>query len=137
MDAVLKARELGKVIQQDERYINYNKAKKANDEDTQLQQLIGEFNLKRVTLNTEMSKPEKDNDKIAKLNTEIKDMYADIMRNQNMTAFSKAKDEMDSLLNKITMVITMSANGEDPDTCPVDAPAGGCSGSCSSCSGCH
>ena len=47
MDAIQAVRELGKAIQEDERYIEYAKAKKANDEDTELQNLIGEFNLIR------------------------------------------------------------------------------------------
>ncbi len=136
MDAIKKARELGKVIQEDERYKKYHEAKAANDNDKELQQLIGEFNLKRVTLNSEMSKPEKNDELIAELNQEIKDLYAKVMMNENMTAFSNAKDEMDSLLNKITMVITMSANGEDPDTCSVETQHS-CSGSCSTCGGCH
>ena len=47
MDAIKAARELGKAIQNDERYKAYIEAKKANDADDELQQLIGEFNLKR------------------------------------------------------------------------------------------
>ena len=38
MDAIQAVRELGKAIQADERYIEYAKAKKANDEDEELQQ---------------------------------------------------------------------------------------------------
>lgn len=136
MDVIKKARELGKVIQEDARYKQYNDAKKKNDEDKELQDMIGEFNLKRVALNTEMTKPEKDDAKIASINEEIQALYNKVMANENMVAFSNAKDEMDSLLNKVNMVITMSANGEDPETCPVEEPAS-CSGSCSSCGGCH
>ena len=36
MDAIQAVRELGKAIQADERYIEYAKAKKANDEDEEL-----------------------------------------------------------------------------------------------------
>lgn len=136
MDAIAKARELGKVIQGDERYKAYHAAKARNDNDEVLQAKIGEFNMKRVELNTEMSKPQKDEEKLSKYNEEIKALYDEIMQNENMIAFSQAKDEMDSLLNKVNMVITMSANGEDPETCPVEVPEG-CSGSCSTCGGCH
>lgn len=136
MNVIEKARELGKEIQKDERYSNYHKAKKINDEDTALQGKIGEFNMKRIELNAEMSKPEKSQEKMNELDAAIKSLYSEIMANESMIAFSKAKDEMDKLLSQINMVITMSANGEDPETCPVEAPSG-CSGSCSTCGGCH
>ncbi len=38
MDVIEMARELGKAIQQDERYKRIDAAKKANDEDSQLQE---------------------------------------------------------------------------------------------------
>lgn len=137
MDVIEMTRELGKLIQQDARYIAYNKAKDENDKDEELQKLIGEFNLKRVELNAEMSKPDKSQDKITKLDVEIKKLYSDIMGSKNMEAFNTAKEAMDEMLSQINMVITMSANGEDPGTCPVEMPQSSCSGSCSTCGGCH
>lgn len=138
MDAIKMTRELGKLIQQDERYTAYHAARVKNDADEALQALIGEFNLKRVELNTEMSKPEKDSDKLSRLDNEIKSLYGNIMANENMAAYNQAKQAMDDLLSQINMVITMSANGEDPDACPTEMPQSSCSGSCSSCGGgCH
>jgi len=135
MNAIEKARELGKVIQADERYIKYNETKLKNDNDEELQQLIGSFNLKRVALNTEMSKTDKSQEKLNALDTEIKEIYGKVMGNKNMSDFNDAKTEMDELLSQINMIITMSANGEDPDTCPIESSS--CSGGCDSCSGCH
>lgn len=137
MNTIDLTRELGKLIQQDERYKAYHKAKILNDADEALQSMIGEFNLKRVELNSEMSKAEKDSDKLARLDNEIKSLYGNIMANENMALFNQAKSAMDEMLSQINMVITMSANGEDPETCPVEIPQSSCGGSCSSCSGCH
>ena len=136
MNAIEKARELGAAIQADEKYINYHKAKELNDNDETLQEMIKEFNLKRVQLNSEMSKADKSQEKISELDSEIKSLYGNIMANENMNAFNTAKTEMDNLLAQVNMIITMSANGEDPMTCPAELPSS-CSGSCSSCSGCH
>ncbi len=136
MNAIEMTRELGKLIQQDERYLTYHKAKELNDKDEALQGLIGEFNLKRLELNTEMSKLEKDSEKLSKLDSEIKSLYGNIMANENMASFNDAKNEMDNLLSKINMIITMSANGENPETCSVEQPSS-CGGSCSTCGGCH
>mgnify|MGYP000866844556 CR=1 FL=1 len=135
MNVIEMARELGKLIQQDERYAAYNKAKEANDKDEILQNLINEFNMKRVQLNTEMSKPDKDSSKLSELDSAIKSLYGNIMANENMIAFNEAKTAMDNMLSQINMVITLSANGEDPATCPTEMSSS-CSGSCSTCGGC-
>lgn len=136
MDVLLTARELGKQIQADERYKAYHEARELNDKDETLQQLIADFNEKRVALNAEMSKSEKDSDSLQKLDGEIKSLYASIMKNENMTKFNNAKEAMDGLLSEINVIITSCANGEDPDTCPSEIPHS-CGGSCSSCGGCH
>ncbi len=57
------------------------------------------------------------------------------MVNPNMAAFNAAKNAMDGMLAEINNIITASANGEDPETCP--SQPSGCSGSCSTCGGCH
>ncbi|MCM1226090.1 MAG: YlbF family regulator [Clostridium sp.] len=135
MDVVSMARELGKLIQQDERYGAYVKAKELNDKDEELQRLIHEFEAKRYELNMEMSKTDKDADKLKELDGVIKNVYGEIMVNPSMAAFNKAKNAMDGMLAEINNVITASANGEDPETCP--SQPSGCSGSCSTCGGCH
>ena len=56
------------------------------------------------------------------------------MQNVHMAAYNDAKQAMDALLNEINTIIAVSANGGDPDTAQA---SGGCSGSCSGCSGCN
>lgn len=134
---IAAARELGAALQADDRYIQYGKAKEENDSDTALQELIKEFNLKRVQLNQEMNRKEKDQIKLSEIDAEVRYLYGEIMGNPHMEAFTEAKNEMDSLLSQVNAVITMSANGEDPMTCDPTPPASGCSGGCDSCAGCH
>lgn len=136
MTVIDKARELGVMIQQDERYAAYYAAKDANDNDETLQNMINEFNMKRMQLNSEMSKEQRDEAKLAELDKAIKNLYSDIMSNENMDNYNKAKNAMDALLNEINMVITFSANGEDPMSCPTTQEHS-CGGSCSTCGGCH
>ena len=93
-----------------------------------------EFNLVRMNLNAEMSKSEKDKARIDQLNAEMRTLYAEIMKNPHMLAFSAAKDEVDKLANQINTILMMAINGEDPDE--IDVSAAGCGGNCSSCSGC-
>ncbi len=134
MDVIQMTRELGKAIQQDDRYTAYMLAKKKNDEDKELQELIDSFDKKRSELNMAMSSENKDTDLIKSLDTEIKNIYGKIMSNPNMAIFSGAQAQLEQLINDVNQIITMCANGEDPDTCQVQH---GCSGSCSTCGGCH
>lgn len=135
MDTISMARKLGKLIQQDERYKAYQNAKTVNDQDAELQKLINDFEMKRYELNMEMSKTDKNAEKLKELDGVIKNLYGEIMVNPSMAEFNKAKNAMDTMLAEINNIITASANGEDPETCP--AQPSGCSGSCSTCGGCH
>lgn len=137
MKVIEKARELGVLIQQDERYSAYYEAKDANDKDENLQNMINEFNMKRMQLNAEVSKEEKNEERLSELDNAIKSLYGTIMANENMIRYNKAKSDMDSLLNQINMIITYSANGEDPLTCPCEEVSVNCGGDCSACAGCH
>ena len=137
MDAIQAARELGKAIQNDERYKGYIAAKEANDKDDALQQLIGEFNLKRENLRLQMEKPEneQDSEKTEKLNKELQQCYEKVMSNPNMANFAVMKGTLDQLLQEIQGIITLCCDGEDPDTC--QARPAGCTSDCSTCGGCH
>ena len=134
MDIIEKARELGKLIQQEETYIKLHEAQEKADADTELQDLIGEFNLKRISINNEASKTEKNQEKMQALNQEMRAVYAKIMQNENMIAYNEAKDKFDIIANRVTAIVNNSINGEDPETTDFSA---GCSGSCSTCGGCN
>ena len=68
-NVVEMARELGHALQQDERYTRYLNATLENDKDEVLQDLIGRFNTLRVDINREISKSEKDQARIAQLDS--------------------------------------------------------------------
>lgn len=135
MDIIKLTRELGKAIQQDEKYLKYKIASQNNDEDEILQNMIGEFNLTRMNLNTEIQKGEPDERKIEELNKKIRGLYKNIMENSNMIAYNAAKQDFDQLIKRITTIILQSANGEDPGTTDLRETA--CTGSCETCSGCN
>ena len=134
MDIIELAREIGKKIQSDDMYIKLKIAKQNSDEDKKLQDLIGEFNLKRIAINNEATKDERDEKKLQELNEELRELYSTIMKNENMIAYNIAKQEMDSVLKRVTAIIMQSAEGEDPETTDYEES---CTGSCSSCGGCH
>lgn len=135
MTVIEAARELGKVIQADARYIEYVKAKELNDADEGLQNLIGEFNLIRQNYAMESDRPEEeiDHDKVKKLRDDMNATYEKIMTNENMAVFTMAKQGMDKLMSEINTILTYSVEGEDPATCPSEPPQSACSGDCGSC----
>ena len=134
MDIIAMARELGKAIQQDERYKRIDAAKKANDADQALQDLIVKFNMKRSELSTEMAQENKDPEKLNALDKELKELYRDVMANENMVEFNAAKVEVDTMMNFISEILYGSVNGENPDTIEMQT---GCGGNCASSGGCH
>ena len=132
MDIIEMTRELGKALQADDRYIAYNLAKQANDADEALQQQITAFDEMRNELNAELCKEDKDTDKIKELDEGVKSNYMQIMRNKNMMVFTAAQGSLEALVNNINQIITLCANGEDPETCQPSS----CTGSCATCGGC-
>ncbi len=135
MDIIELTRELGKALQADERYVNMRLAQQQSDEDEALQQLIGEFNLKRMAINNEAQKDDRNEETLQRLNQEFRGVYAQIMQNEHMQRYNDAKTEFDALLQRVTGIIGLCADGENPDTCDYDAAS--CGGDCSSCGGCH
>ena len=133
MDVIAMARQLGKALQQNEGYLRLMVAQQQNDADETLQALIGKFNLARINLNTELNKTDKDQARVTALNEEVRAVYGQIMDNENMAAYNKAKTEFDDTVDFVMQSLRGSINGEDPDLIEKQS---GCSGSCSSCSGC-
>ena len=130
MDIIQMARELGKALQQDDRYIAYMLAKQVNDEDTALQADINRFDELRAELNTIMSSENANHDKLRETDRELKEVYRKIMANKNMLVFNAAQKSLEGLVSSINEIISLCANGEDPDTCE---PSSGCA-ECGGCS---
>lgn len=139
MDVIELTRQLGKAIQEDERFIEYHRARQLNDADEGLQELIGEFNLVRQNLAMQHDLPEAEQskEKISELTQKMQSVYNEIMTNENMAQFTMAKAEMDKMMSGVNTILTFALEGEDPMTCPSEQPQASCSGDCGSCGGCH
>ena len=135
-DLLEMAKELGKALQKDERYLAFRAASAENDKDEELQNLIGEFNLKRLDLGNEEDKSEHDEVRVKALGEEVRSLYSQIMAHESMRKYQAARAEFEQLLDGINRVIAYSAAGQDPDSYDPTAAAS-CSGDCSGCAGCH
>ena len=135
MDIIAAARALGAAIQADERYKMVLEQRRINDADKELQELIGEFNMARMSVDNELGKEEgRDEEKIKEFNSTLRRLYGKIMCNDNMIEYNKAKEEFDAVMQRANAIIELCTEGEDPATCE---PATGCTGSCATCGGCH
>jgi len=138
MEEIIRlTRELGKAIQESPDFAEYLNAKIKNDEDEALQKMILEFNMIRMNLGGELSKgdAERDQQKVDKLNADMRATYESIMANEHMVAFSQTKTKIDEIMRQVNGILNMVLEGEDPMTCTL--PDASCGGDCSSCGGCH
>ena len=134
MDVTKLARELGKAIQQDERFVRYAKAKLENDNDQDLQSAIGNFNIIRMELEKATSNETPAEEKIKELNENLRKVYGEIMSSAPMVEYNTAKAMLDQMMNDVNIILSKSLDGEDPDTIDLEAA---CTGSCATCGGCH
>ncbi len=134
MDIIEAARKLGAAIQEDPRFIHYAAAKLANDKDEDLQNKIGQFNVIRMNLDTALSAEDKDEAKVQELNEQLRALYGEIMGSEAMQKYNEAKTVLDAMLNDINSIIMQCVEGADPETVEVHT---NCTGSCSTCGGCH
>lgn len=136
MDIIEAARQMGTAIQADERFLKLVEARRKNDADAELQELIGQFNVARMTVDNELSKDEeqRNEEKIKEFNVTMRQLYGKIMCNDSMMAFNEAKKDFEAVMNRANAIIELCTQGEDPATCE---PAEGCTGSCATCGGCH
>lgn len=133
MDIIELTRALGAAIQETEEYKRFMTAKEKNDNDEALQKQIGDFNLLKMQLDSEHEKEEKDDAKILELNEKIVALYNEIVSGESMTEYNAAYEAYRTLTDKISNILLMCENGEDPATCEPSS----CTGNCSSCGGCH
>ena len=133
MDIIELTRALGAAIQETEEYKRFMSAKEKNDNDEALQKQIGDFNLLKMQLDSEHGKEAKDEAKILELNEKIVALYNEIISGESMTEYNTAYEAYRALTDKISNILLMCENGDDPATCEPSS----CTGNCSSCGGCH
>lgn len=136
MNVIELTRELGKAIQADERYKNLMTAKEANDNDQQLNELIGKLNLIQMSYQHEAESENADEEKMNQFDKEFREVYGEVMLNPNMKKYEAARQEVDDMMNYVMQILSLCVNGEDPETCEPQTADGSCTGSCSTCGGC-
>lgn len=134
MDKIIeKTIEMAHEMMKDPRFLAFRLATERNDEDEELQKLIGDFNVARMKLN-QAARDENGKEKADAIQQEVKELYAKIMQSETMTNYVCAQEEMNKVVKKVNAIITGTLDGMLPEDIDLDSA---CSGDCSSCGGCH
>jgi len=135
MDMIEMAREIGRTLQKDERYIRATADAQLVNASEELKQMISDFDEIRAKMEFEMAQAKgKANDAIMDLDEQINEHYNRINSHPLMINYEASRKELEALVNYMMRIITSSANGEDPDSILEEDE---CTGSCSTCGGCH
>ena len=124
------AKLLGEAIKKDTRLIEFEAAKRAYENDTALQNAIGEYEVQQQALQSEMIKEDKDSFTIDAINNRINDLYNAIVTNASFVRLNQLQLEVNELMNEVNNTITCAITGEDPKSA--------CTHNCATChSQCH
>lgn len=129
---IMKTLELAHAMMEDDRFLKYRLAAQNNDEDGELQKLIGDFSIARMNLNAANKADEKD--RLPDLQAEVQRLYGEIMSNGNMSAYAAAQEDINVMVKKINTIITGTLDGQLPEEIDLEAA---CGGNCEGCGGCH
>ena len=129
-DIIKLATQLGDMLKNSQQFNDYQEVKARYETDSELQMLIGEFNLRKMAVMNEMQNEEgRDEKKFELLQQQMRESYAAAMANPLMKEFNQKKEKFENMVNEVYSVINYEITGQD----------GGCDKSkCASCGGgCH
>lgn len=125
MTIVEKAHELGQMIKDSDEMKALHEAEETQAHDEQAQQLVAEFNLKRMNLARDMQEKKLSQEDAIKQNNEaFNEMVA---KSETIKNYVEAKKAFDKLVNGVNSTINIYIMGEQ----------GGCTHDCHTCGGCH
>lgn len=119
-----KAEELGEMIKASKEYTAFKAAEDVQNNDETAQELLKEFNLKRMNLARDMHNGVITQDEAVKKSQEDFDALA---QNSVIAAYIEAKNAFDAVVEEVNATLNYYITGQQP----------GCSCDCGSCGGCH
>ena len=123
-----KARELGMMIAESEEFKKLKETEEIQLSDATAQQMMMEYNTKREELAERASNPDLTKEDWEKLNMDAQAEFIKLCQNENIKNYLDANQCFSNLIDKVNSIIAHFVKGDDSSAC---------SGSCSSCKGCH
>ncbi len=131
LQIVALAKQLGKELQECEKFKEYMAAKKDFLENDELKTKLSEFKVQKALLDKQAELENADEVVIDAIGARAELLYREINENPVFVRFQNAEQEFNMLLGAVNT--TIGSFLKDPDE--VSA-SGSCSGNCSSCKGC-
>ena len=129
MTAFELAAQLGKALKEDEKLVRLANAKKAYEEDKELQKYMIEYEVQQKALQVEITREERDTLFIDVIQKRIDELYKLIMEHPVFAELNEAQAEVNELMNAINNTISFEITGELPNSCTHNCST--CGGSCS------
>ena len=104
-DIFALATELGNALKADERLIRLENAKKAYQEDGELQKMMVEYEVQQRALQGEITKPERDTVFIDIIQNRIDELYNAIMGHPVFAELNEAQSDVNDLMNSVNNTI--------------------------------
>ncbi len=123
-----RAKELGKMIAESEICKNMKEAEAAQLADEAAQKMMYEYNLKCDEFSQRANKPDITKEEFDKIQMDAQAEFVKLCQNEKIKNYLEANRAFGELINQVNSIIAHFVKGEDQS---------GCSGSCSSCHGCH
>ncbi len=127
VEIIEKAKELGHLLKDSDIVKEYIAAKTAYEQDRQIQELLGQFNLHKMSMAMLSKQDHPDEERIADHEKQLEEVYGKIMETELMVDFQKKSERVETIIGNINNIINLYVSG---------GSTGGCSGSCSTCGGC-
>ncbi len=119
------ANELGKMIKESPEMEALNAAELAQEQDEAAQEILKEFNLKRMNLVRDMQENKITREEATQKNSEA---FAEMLeKSETIKAYVEAKKDFDAVVTQVNSIINMYITGND----------GSCTHNCATCGGCH
>lgn len=123
-ELILKAQELAEMIKTSKEYLLAKETEKIQANDEKAQEMIKEYNEKRRDIAVKMQYGQMSDEETEAVRKEINEAFDKLMEYDVIKNYVEAQKNFEILNQEIMNIISGAVNG-------------GCSGSCSSCSGCH
>jgi cell fate (sporulation/competence/biofilm development) regulator YlbF (YheA/YmcA/DUF963 family) len=124
-----KARELGELIKESDAFTGMRRAEELANANAELVAFSGEYEQLRNQMQEMTVMDEPDYDEIGAVSKQMDELQAKMMRNDDMKELQTSRNEFTQLMNLVNRELQGVLSPETLDE--------GCSGSCSSCAGCH
>ena len=123
-ELILKAQELAEMIKTSKEYLLAKETENIQANDEKAQEMIKEYNEKRRDIAVKMQYGQMSDEETEAVRKEINEAFDKLMEYDVIKNYVEAQKNFEILNQEIMNIISGAVNG-------------GCSGSCSSCSGCH